>query len=125
MSGFDDLRKHHASTVVTSTERFGEQVTLTFPNGASRPINATCVSSTVVRENKEERTMTSVDRLSVRCERDEKLGIFDPIPGYTLVRSAAKDPSRRPYRFDGEIEKEGGAVWILIFERPTIRREGQ
>ena len=125
MTGFDDLRHHHAKAVVTSTERFGEPVTIKLPGGAARPIDATCVRSTVVVDEGENGTKTSVDQLSVRVTRDPVNGIDDPIPGYTIMRESGRDPDRRPYQFDGEIEKEGLGFWILIFQRPTLRREGR
>ncbi len=123
MSGFDQLRKHHAKHVVTSTDRFGEVVEVTFPGGATKAINASCRRTTLPEVNPETGEAKQIDTLTVSCMRDQKDGIFDPVPGYTLRRAETVDPDRRPYQFDGEIEEASDFVWQLVFTRPTIRRE--
>lgn len=123
MSGFDDLRKHHAENVMISTERFGEEVEIAPPGGATRTIKASCRRTTVPEVNPETGDAKDMDTLTVSVMRDQVSGIYDPVPGYTLRRSAAKDFDRRPYQYDGQIEEASDFTWQLVFTRPTIRRE--
>jgi hypothetical protein len=123
MSGFDDLRKHHAENVMLSTERFAESVEIAPPGGAMRTIIASCRRTTIAEVNPETGEAKDVDTLIVSVMRDREKGIYDPVPGYTLRRAATKDFDRRLYQYDGVIEEASDYTWQLVFTRPTRRRE--